>query len=73
MGAGQYQDHTAAPTVGHRRFLLPGGRLGLLLPRDCDGRGFHEQRYTARLWRRLLQGPVVGIDSQVYHGYIISD
>ncbi|MFC1982606.1 hypothetical protein ACFLV5_02325 [Chloroflexota bacterium] len=30
-----------------------------------DGRGFQEQRYTARSWRRLLQGPVVEIDNKV--------
>jgi len=40
---------------------------------NVDGRGFQEQRYTARSWRRLLQSPVVEIDSQVYHGYIISN
>jgi hypothetical protein len=40
---------------------------------NVDGRGFQEQRYTARSWRRLFQGPVVEIDSQVYHVYIVSD
>ena len=40
---------------------------------NVNGREFQEQRYTARSWRRLLQAPLVGIDSQVYHRYIVSD
>ncbi|MFC2072992.1 transposase [Chloroflexota bacterium] len=32
-----HQDHTTPPDVGYRRFLLPGSRLGLLLPSDCNG------------------------------------
>ena len=39
---------------------------------NVDGRGFQEQRYTARSWRRLLQGPVVGIYNKV-PWVIISD
>jgi len=32
---------------------------------NVDGRGFQEQQYMARSWRRLLQGPVVEIDNKV--------
>ncbi len=32
---------------------------------NVGGRGFEEQRYTARSWRRLLQGSVVEIDDKV--------
>ena len=32
---------------------------------NVDGRGFQEQRYTARTWKGLLQGSVVEIDSKV--------
>ena len=32
---------------------------------NVDGRGFQEQRYTDRSWRRLLQGPVVELDNKV--------
>ena len=37
------------------------------------GRGLQEQQYMARSWWKLLQDPVVEIDSQMYHGYIVSD
>jgi len=39
---------------------------------SVDGRGFQEQRHTARSWRRLLQGPAVEIDNKV-PWVIISD
>lgn len=32
---------------------------------NVDGRGFREQRYTARSWRKLLQGPIVEIDNKI--------
>ena len=32
---------------------------------SVNGRGFQEQRYMARSWRRLLQGPAVEIDNKV--------
>jgi transposase len=34
------RQETQPPDVGYRRFLLPGGWLGLLLPGDRDGRLF---------------------------------
>ena len=37
---------------------------------DEDSRN---ERYTARLGRSLLQAPVVEIDSQVHHGYIVNN
>ena len=41
VGSGQRvpaQDHRAPPAVGHRCLLLPCSGMGLLLPRDGDGR-----------------------------------
>jgi len=32
---------------------------------NVDGRGFQEQRYTARMSRGLLQGSEMNIDNQV--------
>ncbi len=39
---------------------------------NVDGRGFQEQRYTVRSWRRLLQGPVVEIDNKGTMGILFA-
>jgi len=59
-----------------RRYRQPGEKDGDSMTSfvmesfaNIDGRGFHEQRYTARSWRRLLQGLVVEIDNKVPWAY----
>jgi len=58
--------------VQPRRYRQPGEKDGDSMTSfmmesfaKVDGRGFQEQRYTARSWRRLLQGSEMGIDNKV--------